>query len=285
MDLKHPIGIGLRHLHYKQVLEEKPPVAWVEVHSENFFREGGNTINTLYSIAEHYPISLHGIGLSLGSADGIKKEHLSQLSKLADRINPYFISEHLSWGYVNGIYMPDLLPIPYTSESLDILCKNINITQEFLRREILIENPSSYIEYKISNQEEEDFLVEICKRTGAKILLDINNLFVSSSNHGWNTKKYIDTIPKELVKEIHLSGHSIKTIAENQILRIDTHNCAVCPEVWDLYGYAIKKFGPVPTLLEWDAAIPTLEVLIKEAFKAIDYSLPPYHPATRSRGP
>ena len=145
------------------------------------------------------------------------------------------------------------------------------MAQDFLSREILIENPSSYIEYKATDQEEAAFLVDLCKQTGAKILLDINNVFVSSSNHSWDAKKYIDSIPNDMVKEIHLAGHSTKTIAEDHILRIDTHDHHVCPEVWELYNYAMRKFGPLHTLLEWDAKIPSLETLIKEANKSLDY--------------
>lgn len=265
------IGIGLRYPHYKQVLDERPSIGWLEFHSENFFGEGGKAVNVLCSVATHYPISLHGVGLSLGSANGIQEQHLLRLKKLIALTNPYLISEHLSWGQVEGIYMPDLLPIPYTNESLATFCQNVSFAQDFLGRTILIENPSSYIEYKASDQKEVDFLVTLCKRTGAKILLDVNNVFVSASNHGWNAKKYIDAIPVGLVAEIHLAGHSIKTLVSDQILRIDTHDQCVLQEVWDLYAYAIERFGPLPTLLEWDAKIPSLEVLINEASKALLY--------------
>lgn len=272
MTLNPLIGIGLRAPHYKQVLEELPPIGWFEVHSENFFAQGGNLINLLHSVSAKYPISLHGVGLSLGSKT-ISQWHLERLLKLIKRIQPCFISEHLSWGYVNGIFMPDLLPIPYNEESLDVLARNIQITQEFLNTDILIENPSSYIEYTASVKQEAAFLVELCQRTGAKILLDINNIFVSASNHNWDSKHYINSIPKHLVKEIHLAGHSIKKISHDEILRIDSHNNPVCNEVWDLYDYAIKRFGPTPTLIEWDADLPPLEILIKEASKAATYLL------------
>lgn len=271
MTLNPLIGIGLRHPHYRQVLEERPPIGWFEVHSENFFQEGGNAIHTLRMIAKDYPLSLHGVGLSLGSADGLEEQHLLRLQRLTQSINPYFISEHLSWGRIGNIYMPDLLPIPYTNESLTLFCQNINSAQDFLGREILIENPSSYIEYQITDQEEVDFLVTLCKRTGAKILLDVNNLFVSSSNHGWDAKKYLEAIPQDLIKEIHLAGHSTKTIAPDQVLHVDTHDHPVSQEVWDLYGYTIERFGPLPTLLEWDAQIPPLEILLQEASKAAHY--------------
>ena len=265
------IGVSLKTSHYKQFLEERPPIGWFEVHSENFFTEGGNGLANLTALSKLYPVSLHGIGLSLGSASGVQIAHLERLAKLTNLVNPKFVSEHLSWGYINGVYMHDLLPIPYTEESLKIFSRNITVVQEFLHREILIENPSSYIEYKASYKNEADFLVEICKITGAKILLDVNNIFVSSSNHAWDPKTYIDAIPHNLVKEIHIAGHSTKILSTDQILRIDTHDNYVCDEVWDLYNYAIQRFGPTHTLLEWDANIPSLEVLIQEASKALIY--------------
>lgn len=271
MTLNPLIGIGLRHPHYKQVLEEHPSIGWFEVHSENFFACGGNLADLILKFREHYPISLHGVGLSLGSAGGISTNHLERLSNLVERVDPKFISEHLSWGYVDAVYMPDLLPVPYTEESFNIFKKNILIIQDFLKREILIENPSSYIEYKSSNKCEPQFLVELCRVTDAKILLDVNNIFVSCWNHGWNIKEYIDFIPVDLVKEIHISGHSVKTLPNDQILRVDTHSNFVCDKVWDLYEYATGRFGPTPTLLEWDADIPSLDTLIDEASKCEPY--------------
>jgi uncharacterized protein (UPF0276 family) len=271
MTLNPLIGIGLRHPHYGQALEELPSIGWFEVHSENFLARGGNLAELISKVAQHYPISLHGVGLSLGSADGISTKHLERLSNLIKRVNPKFISEHLSWGYIDGIYMPDLLPVPYTEESFNVFKQNILITQDFLKREIFIENPSSYIEYKSSNKHESQFLIELCKATNAKILLDVNNIFVSCWNHGWSAKEYIDSIPKNLVKELHIAGHSVKELPNNQILRVDTHNAYVCDEVWGLYDYAIQKFGPTPTLLEWDADIPSLETLVAEASKCGPY--------------
>lgn len=271
MTLNPLIGIGLRYPHYTQVLEERPSIGWFEVHSENFFSNGGNEIKALLNISEYYPISLHGVGLSLGSSDGISKVHLDRLSNLVHQVQPKFVSEHLSWGHVGGIHMPDLLPVPYTEESFNTFKRSISISQDFLKREILIENPSSYIEYKSSRLHESYFLVELCNQTGAKILLDVNNLFISSWNHGWNTKEYIDSIPFNLVKEIHIAGHSIKELSNDSTLRIDTHNNYVCDEVWALYDYTVQRFGPIPTLLEWDADIPSLNVLIEEASKCESY--------------
>jgi hypothetical protein len=259
------IGVGLRYPHYRQVLDELPSIGWFEVHSENFLAPGGSLADFLLKLRAHYPISLHGVGLSLGSADGLSIAYLERLRNLITRVQPQFVSEHLSWGYVDGVYMPDLLPVPYTEESFHVLKTNILLAEEVLKKEILIENPSSYIEYTVSQQSEVEFLVTLCQATGAKILLDVNNVYVSSWNHGWDAREYIDSIPENLVKEIHLAGHSIKELPNDQILRVDTHDRYVCEEVWTLYDYAIQRFGSTPTLLEWDADIPPLDVLVSEA--------------------
>lgn len=271
-DALHPlIGLGLRTPHYDQVLKEHPKVGWFEVHSENFFWKGGRSLDYLEGIAHDYPLSLHGVGLSLGSADGLDTRHLERLGALIHRIGPCYVSEHLSWGYVDGVYLPDLLPVPYTSESLDILARNVDAAQSFLKRELWLENPSSYVEYHASSQQEVDFLVTLCERTGAKILLDVNNVFVSACNHGWDALAYLEAIPNHLVKEIHLAGHSKRALDDTQMLCIDTHDQSVCEEVWELYGKAIQRFGPQPTLLEWDAQIPAFEALVQEAAKASSY--------------
>lgn len=265
------IGIGLRTPHYHQILAEKPNIDWLEVHSENFFMLGGLALSKLLEIRKYYPISLHGIGLSLGSASGVNKLHLERLKNLIEKIDPFLVSEHLSWNQDNGIYLPDLLPIPYNNESMQIFCDNINVTQNYLQREILIENPSSYIEFSSSSYDEAEFLSEVTRRTGAKILLDINNIFVSCSNHNWDAINYIRSIKKENVHEFHLAGHSIKEINEKAFLRIDTHDNFVCKEVWELYSFACQYIGNCPTLIEWDAEIPELNILLKEAYKILDY--------------
>ncbi len=264
------IGIGLRRPHYQDILEQKPKVDWFEVHSENYLIDGGVALAMLSSVRKDYPISMHGVGLSLGSAQGIENSHLARLKKLADNLDPFLISEHLSWNYVDNVYLPDLVPVPYTEEAIQIFCDNIEQAQNFLKRQILIENPSSYIEYVASNYSEPEFLAKIAVKSGAGILLDVNNIYVSSVNHGWDAKAYISSIPKNLVKEIHLAGHSVKTIKDQKLL-IDTHDNFVCQEVWELYALAIQRFGNVPTLLEWDANIPELAVLVNEASKAREF--------------
>jgi len=264
-------GIGLRSPHYQQIINARPKIDWLEAHSENFFMKGGAALNSLKILREIYPISLHGIGLSLGSAEGINDDHLTALKNLVDIIDPFLVSEHLTWNQIGGKYLPDLLPVPYTFESLEIFKNNIDKTQNFLKREILIENPSSYLEFSISTFLEPDFMTTLAKSTGAKILLDVNNIFVSSFNHKWDAYSYIDAFPQELIKEIHLAGHSIKELQNNESLKIDTHDDFVCQEVWDLYEYACQKFGNVPTLIEWDEKLPTLDVLITEAHKIYKY--------------
>lgn len=262
------IGLGLRHPHYQYVMQNQPEIGWFEVHTENFLHKGGPTLQFIHAIAERYPLSLHGVGLSLGSAQDLCLEHLSRVKDLNQNLNPFLISEHLSWGAVGAYHLPDLLPIPYHQESLNLMAQHVQQVQEFLGRELLIENPSSYLTYTESDMQEVDFLVDLCEMTGAKILLDINNLFVSAHNHQWNAWQYLQTIPQEMVKEIHLAGHSLKKIDDEHFLRIDTHDHLICDEVWDLYDFAIQRLGRIPTLIEWDAQIPSFDVLMNEASKA-----------------
>jgi uncharacterized protein (UPF0276 family) len=265
------IGIGLRSPHYYQILEEKPKIDWLEVHTENFMLKGGPLLDLLFSIRQDYPLSFHGVGLSLGSAEGCNKGHLKRIKTLLTHFDPVLISDHLSWCTSGNVYLPDLLPIPYHEESLRIIANHIDQAQNFLKRTLLIENPSSYLEYQTSTYPEAEFLAELIKRTGAKILLDVNNIYVSCFNNNWNPHEYIRAIPYEAVQEIHLSGHSILAQDEHNFLRIDTHDNYVCQDVWELYSYALKYTGIVPTLLEWDAEIPSLEILLNEARKSANY--------------
>lgn len=271
MSTANRVGIGLRHPHYLQVLAEKPSIDWLEVHTENFMLAGGPLWDFLHSIRQHYPLSFHGVGLSLGSATGVRKSHLKRIKKLSEEFSPFLLSEHLSWNTLGRTYLPDLFPIPYNDEALHIFSENIDKAQNYLQRTLLIENPSTYVEYQHSTYSEPEFLNTLIKQTGAKLLLDINNIFVSCSNHGWDAQKYLQAIAPDTVAEIHLAGHSIKELPDQQYLRIDTHDNKVCDEVWELYAIAIKRFGPVPTLLEWDKDLPPLDVLIKEAKKAYEY--------------
>lgn len=260
-------GIGLRGPHHADILAQQPAVAWLEAHSENYFALDGIPCQTLTRVREHYPISLHGVGLSLGSTDPLSQAHLRKLDELARRIEPAQISEHLSWGSVNGSYLNDLLPMPYTEEAVEHMAQRVNQTQCYLRRNILIENVSGYVEFECSEMTEWEFLVEVAQRAGAGILLDVNNIFVNARNHGFAAEDYIRHIPRELVGEIHLAGHSTQTYDDYDIL-VDTHDAHVCADVWSLYRFALEQIGPKPTLIEWDSKLPPVATLVDEARRA-----------------
>jgi uncharacterized protein len=257
-------GIGLRSQHYRDVLETQPTVGWFEVHSENYFGKGGAPLHYLEKIREDYPISLHGVGMSLGSVDALDGQHLAQLKGLIERIEPGLVSEHLSWGSFGGDYLNDLAPLPYTEEALLHVANRIVYVQDFLDRQLLMENPSSYLEYEHSTYAEHEFLNELSRRTGCSILLDVNNIYVSCHNHGWDALDYLQGIAADRVGEIHLAGHCVNRVAGMDIL-IDTHNQPVCAEVWALYQTALQVVGAKPTLIEWDTDVPALSVLISEA--------------------
>ena len=260
-------GIGLRFQHHQAVLETRPDVAWLEAHTENYMG-GGSSIRTLEAIRGDYPVSLHGVGLSLGSADGIDAAHLARIREVVRRIEPGLVSEHLSWSVVDGTYLADLLPLPMTEEALALVCRHVEQTQDFLQRRILIENPSSYLRYRHSTIPEWDFLAAVALCTGCGILCDVNNIYVSACNHGWDAADYLDALPAQAIGEIHLAGHTLKRLDDGQVLRIDDHGSRVAPEVWSLYAQALARFGPVPTLVEWDTNMPPLEVLLGEAAQA-----------------
>lgn len=256
-------GIGLRDPHHHQVLKELPAVAWLEVHSENFFGPGGRPLQVLEAVRQHYPLSLHGVGMSLGSSDELSARHLDKLKTLVDRIEPAAISEHLCWSSVDGRFLNDLLPLPYTEEALAHVAARIDRMQAVLGRTILVENVSSYVRFAASALQEWEFLAEVSRRSGCGILLDVNNIHVSAANHGFDPLAYLRGIPREAVGEIHLAGYS-----EVDDFLVDTHSRPVQDVVWRLYAEALKRFGPVATLIEWDNDIPPLEVLLAEAAKA-----------------
>ena len=253
-------GIGLRAPHVGPVLAERPPVPWFEVHSENYFADGGPSLAALDRVRADYPISLHGVGLSLGSTDPLDTGHLAKLARLADRVEPARISEHLCWSSVNGRHFNDLLPLPYTREALDHVCARVSATQDFLRREILVENVSSYLTFPESSIRECEFVTAIAARTGCRLLVDVNNIYVNARNHGIDADAYLAAIPAAMVAEIHLAGFD----ASGPCL-VDTHGAPVAPEVWSLYERALGRFGRVPTLIEWDTDIPGFAVLQREA--------------------
>jgi uncharacterized protein len=260
-------GIGLRFPHHQVVLETKPDVAWMEVHTENYMG-GGAPLRFLDAIRRDKPISLHGVGLSLGSADELDVAHLKRIERVAERIEPGLMSEHLSWSVVGGTYLADLLPLPMTEEALDTVCRHVDQTQNFLKHRFFIENPSTYLRFQHSTIPEWEFIAEVSARTGCGILCDVNNIYVSAQNHGWDAEKYLAALPAAAIGEIHLAGHSVRSMPDGRTLRIDDHGSQIIDVVWNLYEQALKIFGPVPTLIEWDNDVPPIDVLLAEAAKA-----------------
>jgi hypothetical protein len=260
-------GIGLRAPHHLRVLAESPPVAWFEAHTENYFADGGAHVDALMRIRSSYPLSLHGVGLSLGSADPLDTQHLRRVRRAVERFEPELLSEHLSWSSVDGRFANDLLPLPYTDEALRHVGARIAQVQDFLGRRILIENVSSYLQFECSRMPEWEFVAGVAAESGCAILLDVNNIYVAARNHGFDARIYLDAIDPSTVREIHLAGHSAMPFEGGELL-IDTHGAPVCDEVWNLYGQALRRFGDVPALIEWDTDIPALEVLMAEAAKA-----------------
>ena len=260
-------GIGLRAPHVCELLERRPEVSWLEVHSENYFAPGGRAVAELDQVRRDYALSLHGVGLSLGSADPLNEEHLENLRRAVARYSPALVSEHLCWTSIGGGHFHDLLPLPYTEEALAHVAGRIVRVQECLGRRILIENVSSYLEFEHSAIPEWEFLRETAARSGCGVLLDVNNIYVSSVNHGFDPRRYIDAIPAQDVEEIHLAGHVRKEI-EGTSLLIDSHSARVAEAVWALYDYALDVIGPKPTLIEWDQDLPPLDILLGEAAQA-----------------
>ena len=256
-------GIGLRQPHYREVFERRPPLAFLEVHSENFFLEGGASMHALERAREAYPISLHGVGLSLGSADMLAERHLARLARLVDRIEPALVSEHLCWGGIGGVHFNDLLPLPYTGETLALLAERIDRVQATLKRRLLVENLSAYVECRHSEMTETAFLAELARRTGCGLLLDVNNLYVNAINFGFDATARLAELDADSVGQIHLAGHA----AVDGCL-VDTHGSLVSDPVWALYEQACRRFGPRPTLIEWDTDLPALDILLSEAARA-----------------
>lgn len=256
-------GIGLRSSHFREIVETTPSVAWMEAHPENYFGEGGAPLRTLERIRASYLLSFHGVGLSLGSTDPIDSSHLRKLKALLDRFQPSFVSEHLSWSSVDGRFFNDLLPLPYTEESLDLVCAKIDEIQTELQRPMLIENITRYLTWRDSRIPEGDFMAEVVRRSGCGILLDLNNLYVNAVNFHLDPVTFLEAIPPDAVQEIHLAGF-------DHIGRwlVDTHGQAVYSEVWSLYEWALHRFGPRPTLIEWDTNLPPLAMLVEQALQA-----------------
>jgi uncharacterized protein len=252
-------GLGLRPPHYQDFLAGSVPVDFVEVISENFMVDGGRPLAVLDAVRERHPIALHGVSMSIGSADGLRLDYLKRLKKLADRARPLWVSDHVCWTGVGGFNSHDLLPLPYTAETIDLVSANIAQAQAVLERPLVIENPSSYVTFAHNEMMEWEFLVELCERTGCFLLLDVNNIYVSDTNHGFDPLSYLAGIPSDRVRQIHLAGHSV---GHNRL--IDTHDHPVCDAVWSLFESACQRFGSVATMIERDDDIPPLGDLIAE---------------------
>lgn len=260
-------GIGLRFAHYDAIRAQRPDVGFLEVHTENFFG-GGYHLDMLSDLAADYPISLHCIGLSLGSCEPVDGAHLAQVKSLAERFRPVLISDHASWSRSGNAHLPDLLPLPYTQETLQALSDNVQRVQDALGRAILVENPSTYLRYAESAMDEAVFLRRLCERSGCGLLLDVNNIVVQAHNNGLDALAYLDALAGCEIGEIHLAGHIEQVFDSGASLLIDTHSRPVPDAVWALYDAALARFGPVATLIEWDKDIPVPEVLLAEADKA-----------------
>ncbi len=260
-------GIGLRAPHVAQVLEERPTVPWFEVHSENYFAEGGAAHAALARIRADYPLSLHGVGLSLGSADKLDLAHLARLKQLVERYQPALVSDHICWGAIGDVHLNDLLPLPCTREALELMVSRVQQVQDALGREFLVENVSSYLSFRDAEMPESAFVAELVRLSGCGLLLDVNNVYVNSVNHGFDPHAYLRAMPHDRVREIHLAGHLRKDALPVPLL-IDSHSRPVADEVWALYREALDLCGPQPTLIEWDQDIPTLDVLLAEAGRA-----------------
>jgi len=254
-------GIGLRSQHATEIAAARPKLGFLEVHAENYMAETV-AVDRLLELRRDYEMSLHGVALSLGSAEQLDRGHLGRFKTLIDRVEPVLVSEHLAWSAIGGAYLNDLLPFPYTEESLGLFCRHVEEAQEALGRRLLIENPSSYLRYRHSSMPEAEFLTEVVRQTGCGVLCDVNNIYVSAKNFGFDPLAYLDALPIGAIGEIHLAGHHA---AEDVDILIDDHGSRVAKPVWDLHAAALRRFGPVPTLIEWDTNLPALEVLLDEA--------------------
>jgi uncharacterized protein len=265
-------GTGLKPEHVPAILADRSAVGFFEVHAENYMGRGGAPHAALSAVREKYPLSVHGVGLSIGSPGKLDTSHLARLKSVVDRYQPLLVSEHLAWSTHDNTYYPDLLPVPYTKEVLGQVADHIDEVQSVLGRQILLENPSTYVAFAQSTMSETDFIKAVRQRTGCGLLLDINNVFVSATNHSYSSQAYLQQFPLEHVQEIHLAGHASDEDGLEQPLLIDSHDRPVADPVWELFEHVLKYTGPVPTLVEWDNDVPTWDVLKAEA-RAADHIL------------
>jgi uncharacterized protein (UPF0276 family) len=259
-------GIGLRSQHIGEMLSRRPSAGWLEVHAENYMG-GSAAVDALENLREVYPLSIHGVGLSLGSASGLDRDHLERMRKLCLRFQPGLVSEHLAWSVADGAYLNDLLPLRYDAQALGVVAGNISRLQDTLQRRVYVENLSAYIAFENSTMTEAEFLAALVRITGCGLLLDVNNVYVSACNLGFDAKAFIDQLPAHAIGEIHLAGHAVNEV-DGDIVLIDDHGSRVPPAVWSLYSYTLRKIGPRPTLIEWDTDVPALDILLGEAMWA-----------------
>ena len=261
-------GVGLKAEHYRTIVETLPDVGFFEVHAENYMGAGGPPHRYLSAIRERYPLSLHGVGLSIGADRPLDEDHLQRLKRLIERYRPGLFSEHLAWSSHDSSFLNDLLPVPYTAETLTRVIEHIDQVQNALRRQMLLENPSTYLAFAESTYSEIDFIAEVVRRTGCGLLLDVNNVYVASTNQEWDPIAYIEAYPLAHVQEIHIAGYTREADDKGRPLLIDTHNRPVVEIDWSLYAHAVTLIGPVPTLIEWDADVPDWPTLKREADRA-----------------
>jgi len=272
-DATLPIGAGLclKPQHYDVILRENPAVGWFEVHAENYLGAGGAPLHYLEKIRQLYPLSIHGVGLSIGSKNGLDKDHLNRVASLIDRYQPESFSEHLAWSTHDNQFLSDLLPLPYTRQTEDIVCNHIDQVQTRIGQRMLLENPSNYLHLADSILSESEFITNVIKRTGCGLLLDVNNVYVSAQNCDYSAEQYIANLPLHCVGEIHLAGHSIDSTVDGKPLLIDAHDREVSEKVWELFAYTLGLSGAVPSLIEWDAEVPEWSVFIEELNRADDF--------------
>lgn len=261
-------GVGLKPEHYSDILESRPDIGWFEVHAENYMGAGGPPHHYLTAIRNDYPLSVHGVGLSIGSDGTLDADHLARLKAVCDRYEPGLFSEHLAWSTHDDVYLNDLLPVPYDEETLARVADHIDEVQSTVGRQMLLENPSTYVAFEGSDMSEIGFLSEVVQRTGCGLLLDVNNVHVSATNHNYDARAYLDAFPVGHVGEIHMGGHATDRDDAGAEILIDAHGSAVVDPVWDLYAHAIARAGETPTLIEWDNDVPPWPILLAEAEQA-----------------
>lgn len=261
-------GLCLKPQHYHDILSGQPDVGWFEVHAENYLGDGGAPLHYLEKIRQHYPLSIHGVGMSIGSADGLDQHHLQRVASLVSRFEPESFSEHLAWSTHDNQFFSDLLPLPYNRETEEVVCNHIDEVQNRLQRRMLLENPSNYLALEASVQAESEFISNVIRRTGCGLLLDVNNVYISAQNCGYSAQHYIEQLPLSAVGEVHLAGHSVDSSVESEPLLIDAHDREVCDEVWALFAHTVSLTGAVPSLIEWDTAVPSWPVFIDEMNRA-----------------